>query len=433
MTITTTALPIISLLTTSSINTVGKNLTPREHKIFCQTMQVTPTQKIIRKWKKDIVIKIKGTYNYSDRKEIKKIIKDINSLIKKSNIKMRLAKKAEPANTTLTFTSSSNFPKRFKNEPSVTYLWWGPRKTNVAPLKKARIFISTSKNNKKQRLSSIRQTLMQTIGFLFLKNTTSDNNNLLTNKQRNLTQFSQLDKKLISFLYNNSLDNYFVDHPRTSQSYSPYTITINNRTFSHELQKKAAKYFFKVAFGADYGDKTNRIRKWTDDIKIGIRGTLTDKDRTALNNTIFEIKSLISESNINIKIVTKEPNLLINYTAHNNFKRDPDLPDIHKHHAYAITSQNRTTGEIYFAKIYISTDKSQQFRDEAITEELIQSLGLMRDTNNKESIFYNAAIDNKKLHDIDRLLVKYLYSKDIKPGMTPSEVKNVFRRKGLLE
>ncbi|MGD9146964.1 MAG: DUF2927 domain-containing protein, partial [Anaerolineae bacterium] len=84
-------------------------------------------------------------------------------------------------------------------------------------------------------------------------------------------------------------------------------------------------------------------------------------------------------------------------------------------------------GEIYRARILISTDKvGQEERSHLIREELTQSLGLMRDSiKYPDSIFYANRSQTTEYADIDERLIKLLYSAAIEPEMTEAEVRQV--------
>ncbi len=83
--------------------------------------------------------------------------------------------------------------------------------------------------------------------------------------------------------------------------------------------------------------------------------------------------------------------------------------------------------EIYDARILVaSSDISQQERSHLIREELTQSLGLMNDSDKYiNSIFYQGWTDITKYSALDKMVIRMLYHKNVKPGMTKEQVLNI--------
>jgi len=83
--------------------------------------------------------------------------------------------------------------------------------------------------------------------------------------------------------------------------------------------------------------------------------------------------------------------------------------------------------EIYNSRILVSSaDINQTERSHLIREELTQSLGLMNDSNKYEdSIFYQDWTDVTEYSIIDKSVIKMLYLKKIKPGMTIEQVLDI--------
>jgi len=82
---------------------------------------------------------------------------------------------------------------------------------------------------------------------------------------------------------------------------------------------------------------------------------------------------------------------------------------------------------IYNASILVSSaDITQNERSHLIREELTQSLGLMNDSNKyKNSIFYQEWTDVTDFSEIDKSIIKLLYQKKVKPGMSKEQVLKV--------
>lgn len=187
-------------------------------------------------------------------------------------------------------------------------------------------------------------------------------------------------------------------------------------------------YFNEVAFGAEIINSGNPdvLQKWKDPIYYYISGEYTKKDSETLIkfigflNTIegfpgiFETKEL-SKTNLNIYFGNKENMLAI-------LGKEFDGMDGGVTYWYTDNVINRGT-------ICYRTDIEQQVRNSVIIEEIYNGLGLIQDTSLREdSIIYSGFSIPQQLTKIDELLIKLLYNKDLKNGMTPSECEKVIRK-----
>ncbi len=179
-------------------------------------------------------------------------------------------------------------------------------------------------------------------------------------------------------------------------------------------------YFLEIVLGAEYGSSENTIKKWTQDIKIKVHGTPTESDRQTLDTVISELNDLIGS--IQLSIIDQGANVDIHFLPESEFSSvEPNYVPVNYGffwvHWYA-------TKEIYHARILIATDHvTQKERSHLIREELTQSLGLMKDSDEYEdSIFYQGWTDVTSYADIDKTIIEILYREEILPGMTGTEV-----------
>jgi len=173
-------------------------------------------------------------------------------------------------------------------------------------------------------------------------------------------------------------------------------------------------YFLEIALGAELGDETPVIKKWTDDIRIKISGSPTSHDLQTINTIVDDLKTL----SIKVKIVNKKENINI------NFAPKKDFPELEKNYGFFWSLWHDDNFEIYEANILIaSTEITQQERSHLIREELTQSLGLMNDSDKyKDSIFYQDWSDITEYSEIDKAIIQLLYHKNIKTGMTKTKI-----------
>lgn len=184
-------------------------------------------------------------------------------------------------------------------------------------------------------------------------------------------------------------------------------------------------YFVEVALGSEFGSSTQRIRKWTEEVKIKVMGTPTDADRAALDAVIADINGVAEGTSL--RLVEDNPNVEMYFVPESEFKEyEPNYVPTNLGFFWVFWRGN---GAIYNARIMITTEGvTQKERSHLIREELTQSLGLMRDSGRYEkSIFYQRWTDVTAYTDLDRTLVEMLYRNEVEPNMTQSEVVDVLQ------
>ena len=193
---------------------------------------------------------------------------------------------------------------------------------------------------------------------------------------------------------------------------------------TNNYSQEEIDYFTEIALGAEFGDEVPVIKKWTNDIRIKINGEPTDFDLQTINNIISDLNKLII--GIKIKQVDKKENLTITFAPESNFITiDPNYVPTNYGFFWALWHDDYFV--IYAASLLISSaDITQQERSHLIREELTQSLGLMNDSNKyNDSIFYQEWTDLTEFSEIDRAVIKLLYHKKIKPGMSKDQILNI--------
>ncbi len=180
-------------------------------------------------------------------------------------------------------------------------------------------------------------------------------------------------------------------------------------------------YFTEIALGAEFGDEIPVIKKWTKDIRIKIDGEPTDEDLLIINEIIDDLNELLY--GIKIKIVEKKENLTITFSPESDFA-SIDENYIPTNYGFFWALWHDDNYVIYDASILVSSaDITQNERSHLIREELTQSLGLMNDSNRySDSIFYQEWTDVTEFSEIDRAVIKLLYHKKVKPGMTKEQI-----------
>jgi hypothetical protein len=178
-------------------------------------------------------------------------------------------------------------------------------------------------------------------------------------------------------------------------------------------------YFLEIALGSEFGSANSVVKKWQEDIRIGVHGSPTAEDMRTLNAVVNELNDLID--GISLEITDRNSNIDIHFAPESQFRSiEPNYRP--RNMGFFWTwwrnySLNR-------ARILISTEGvTQAERSHLIREELTQSLGLMQDSRRySDSIFYQGWTSTNQYSDLDRAVISMLYRTDITPGMTRSQV-----------
>jgi len=202
-------------------------------------------------------------------------------------------------------------------------------------------------------------------------------------------------------------------------AYPTPTQTTNNQFARNRYSYDAKHYFLNIAFGPEYYVSGNEcleinhyLHKWTSDIKVRIQGYPTPDDIESVNSVVIDLNGLTQT--IDISTVEKGGNIEIYFI--------PEIQFVDILPSYIPTNWGffwvlwDSKGDIYRSTILIDSSRiSQRARNHLIIEELTQSLGLMKDSNEYiNSIFYQGYTYTTSLTPMDRDLVEILYNYD--PG-----------------
>lgn len=186
---------------------------------------------------------------------------------------------------------------------------------------------------------------------------------------------------------------------------------------------EAINYFFEIALGTEYGAATPILRKWTGGMRVQTHGSPTIVDLDSLSVIVKELNDLISEvSTVRLQIVDTNPNVDIYFVPESQFLSiEPNVEPGNWGFYWVWWDQSNT---IIKARILIDAEKTtQKERQHLIREELTQSLGLARDSlRYPDSIFYQEWTTTTQYASIDRKVIKLLYERRLRTGMTKPEI-----------
>lgn len=197
-------------------------------------------------------------------------------------------------------------------------------------------------------------------------------------------------------------------------------------TTTYAYTQEEIDYFNEIAFGLEYG-KSGVIHKWDKpEITISVKGDPAEEHIKELNEVMDELSDL---TNINFKIVDKNPDIRIYFINHSEFNKYITNKNTAEQNWGYFYLWWRSNNEIYRSNIYIAIDKGTiESQLHLIREELTQCMGLMNDSYSYEdSIFYQGWGTVREYSGVDKTVIKLLYNPKIKPGMTKSRIQKMFK------
>ena len=157
------------------------------------------TEGPIYKWNKDIYVHLYGNYSSPNKKEVMKVIKELNRLIAPRRI--HLVKNPNRANSFIYFGSISENNKNSKSGLRLNGQYYGHFNilAHKQEIQRAYIFINTHDSSRKRQKHVIREEITQSLGFL---NDTYDYpESIFYQGYSESITFSEVDKRIIKLLY----------------------------------------------------------------------------------------------------------------------------------------------------------------------------------------------------------------------------------------
>ena len=182
-------------------------------------------------------------------------------------------------------------------------------------------------------------------------------------------------------------------------------------------------YFRNIGFCSEF-ETCDRpvVKKWVSSIRIQMHGSYNEADEEELNKIIVELSEL---TGLSIKRVKSNANINIYIVPQSDFKKYiPSYSENNPQEGKFSISYNNDY--IYYkGVICVKSNANQRKKHHLLREELTQSMGVTDDSYDySESVFQQdpSYMPTEYLH-IDKQVIRILYDKRVKPGMTEEEVK----------
>ena len=199
------------------------------------------------------------------------------------------------------------------------------------------------------------------------------------------------------------------------------------RTITLPVTSEEFQYFMEIALGAEYGVSDFTVKKWNRDIYIQVLGHPTFADLQTLQEVINELNHLIG-TQIRLHLVEEKGNVQVYFVPHSEFyKYEPRGVVFYGGFFWNWWEVN---GEITRGQVVIASDEiSQRLRSHLIREEITQVLGLMNDSMKyKDSIFFQGYSETTRFSEMDRAVIRFLYSNAVTIGMNAFQLQDLISR-----
>lgn len=192
-------------------------------------------------------------------------------------------------------------------------------------------------------------------------------------------------------------------------------------------RSEVLNYFLEIGLCPEFGKcPAPMVKKWTSDIRIQLNGNYTESDEQELEIITSELSEL---TGLSIKIVESNPNIDIHFVHYNSFKKYiPEYTGTAKQDGLFVSRNHPGSSVLYAATICIREDADELLRNHLLREELTQAMGLPDDSRAyKDSIFQKDPFYKPTEYSaMDKEVIKLLYDKKMRPGMTENEIRSVF-------
>ena len=195
----------------------------------------------------------------------------------------------------------------------------------------------------------------------------------------------------------------------------------DGETASPPISREAiAQRLAEIALGSEYGESDDCVHLWTRDIRIQVHGSPTPEDRETVRTVVSELNDLLET--VEVSVAERNANVDLHFAPQAEFASlEPNYRGENLGFFWTLWDEGDA---VYYARVLIDSEKLvQRERSHMIREELTQMLGLRMDAaSDPESIFFHRRSVTTEYTDLDRAVIRALYSGRIEPGMTRTEV-----------
>ena len=189
--------------------------------------------------------------------------------------------------------------------------------------------------------------------------------------------------------------------------------------------------FFDLAFNQEFGEGSERLRKWNTPIRIFVEGITSQEAMDELNVVVTELNALSTAIPIEIVGEMAASNLRFFFGTKEDYVRlvEPAAAGIAEGNSGFATIAWNNNNEIFRASACVDIFVAdEQELKHIIREELAQTLGLINDTVlDENSIFHQFIGDAIAYSNVDTEIIALMLGDALRPGMCQTEVIDVIQ------
>lgn len=203
----------------------------------------------------------------------------------------------------------------------------------------------------------------------------------------------------------------------------PPSSAVPTPTVKPRISSTALNYFFRIALGAEYGDDVRVVRMWSQPVvTVRVEGTAGAAGRSCLKRVVTDFNALTATTDLKLTTATTT-DIRLHFAPVSRFRSiDPGyVPGNDGFFSVNWRGDHTMTD----ATVLIRTSGiGDTVRCHLIREELTQSMGLMRDSNQyPSSVFYGRYhATPTRYSSLDKQLIKLLYGGAVRPGDGRKEI-----------
>ncbi len=183
------------------------------------------------------------------------------------------------------------------------------------------------------------------------------------------------------------------------------------------------RYFLEVALGSEFGNADPLIRRWERPLRLTIEGDTPEVLLVEAQTVVDELRELVPQLDIRWVEALEDANVHIFFGPYKEYasRYAPRAAQrLRRNWGYFTVQWFANRQGIERASLYVDTHRARDDdqRRHLLREELTQVLGLMADSKRyPDSIFYQHWSTTTAYSELDKQLIKMLYSDDIHSGM----------------
>ncbi|MEM9674557.1 MAG: DUF2927 domain-containing protein [Bacteroidota bacterium] len=189
------------------------------------------------------------------------------------------------------------------------------------------------------------------------------------------------------------------------------------------------QYFLRISLEGELSGVPPVVKKWNQNINIFVVDTTYSELMDELDQIVDEINDLSATVTLRRAKTRVESNYLIYFGNTLTYATDYEPA------AASLVERETNKGAFWIywdgnyriirGSMYVNTEREQLLncQKHTLREEITQSLGLMQDTDDfPTSIFYQSRSCGTQYADIDKQLIRWQLSEEIKAGMNRSDI-----------